>query len=301
MLAHLSSSVDYNDFIHSLPSEYSHLLSLCLSDSQYVSAVFKMIHLDVDSISDLLPLAYSHIGRATINQMEILRPFVLMLHSNCISIKRWCKSLTEKTVLAILIGCLPGEAPSSNHYDFISRIFNGFKYHSVYPPKRYGKPKSSKPKKNNKWENNRPGITEKAFDFYLNSDYDNNQVEFLLQQIFNKIAVEFSISHNLIDTSKSVCPSGDSSTFAFIHPVMVIEQSSVQKITITQIVYVAIVTRKPTGVMKTTDNATSTAVRLQQKKINQYPYCESCKTTEYGKSVYLKPKVKGYRSLAYFA
>lgn len=214
MLAHLPSSTDYNNFIHSLPSEYSNLLSCKLIDPQYASAIFKMTHLDVDSISDLLPLSYSHTGRLAVKQMEILRSFVLMLHFKCVSIKQWCKSLTDKPVRAILIGCLPGDAPSaSNHYNFISRLLGGFKYHSIYPPKRYGKPKDSKPKKNNKWEKNPPHITEQAFDFYLNSDYDNNRVEFLLQQIFDKIAVEFSVSHNLIDTSKLISASGDGSAF----------------------------------------------------------------------------------------
>lgn len=215
MLTHLSSYNDYIDFISSHFSFDSVDLDHSLDNDKYFNAFFKMVHLRVDDvIPSLLPL-YSHTGRPAQCQMEILRSFILMLHCDFVSIKKWVHELHNDSTLALLCGFDPQNIPSpSNHYDFITRIFSGFHHHSLFPSSKNSKPKvKNKPKKGEKLNNLSKFTSEDVVDFYLNGNNDNDRPELFLQQLFDILAVDFSLDHGLIDNNPSITASGDGSSF----------------------------------------------------------------------------------------
>lgn len=214
MLAHLSTYNNYIDFISShiffceIPSLYS------LDNEKYFKPFFKMVHLRVDDIIPILTGLYSHTGRPAKNQIEILRSFILMAHFNETRIKKWVQSLHDDPLIAILCGFEPNNIPAaSNHYDFINRIFGNFFHHNIYPPSRYHKPNTKqKPKKGEKLNNLDKFTTDDVVNFYLDGNDDNDRPELLLQQLFDILAVHFSVDNGLIENPSSIIASGDGSS-----------------------------------------------------------------------------------------
>lgn len=213
MLLHLSSYNEYILFVFHSHLFDDHFLESSLLDPFYFDALFKMVHLRVDDLIPLLSSAYSHTGRPASFQMEIFRSFILMAHFKVVSIKNWVKTLSHDPLLAFLCGFHPDHVPaSSNHYDFISRIFFHFAHHSLFMPCKNSKPKV-KLKKGEKYKPIRNFTTEQVVDFYLDGNNDDSRPELLLQQIFDIAAVQFSVDSHLIENTDNLTASGDGSAF----------------------------------------------------------------------------------------
>ena len=183
MLTHLSSYKDYLDSVFSYFSFDSDKTLDSLDHEKYFNAFFKMVHLRVDDVIPLLSNLYSHTGRPAIFQVEILISFILMSHFGFVSIKKWVKELRSDHMLAILCGFNPHHIPSSsNHYDFISRVFSNFFHHNLFPSLKNSKPKvKHKLKKGEKLNNVNKFTTEDVVDFYLDGHHDNDCPELFLQ------------------------------------------------------------------------------------------------------------------------
>ena len=206
----------YNDYINHLNSFYIsdyHLFEFSLLDDNFQSALFKMIWLDVDSISALLSPLYSKTGRPSKNQIQILRSFILMAHFRCFSIKNWVKKLKKQKALAVICGFDPEHVSSfSSHYDFIHRLYLKEKYKRsdfICDDKPYKKLNTKKkPSKGSKLENYNIRATDELFNIF--SSNDNPAIELeerILLKLFNTLAVNFSYNHGLID--KHITISGD--------------------------------------------------------------------------------------------
>lgn len=205
----------YNDFINHLITHYINNKSIfeyCLLDDDFQSALFKMIFLDVDSIIPLLSNLYSKTGRPAKNQIQILRSFILMTHYRSFSIKKWVRKLKKCRPLAALCGFDPSSVSSvSSHYDFINRLYLRKRYKRVdyiCSVKPYKVDKISKPDKGSNLVNFHSLATDELFNLYSdNNDFTEELEERILLQLFDKLAVNFSYTHNIID--KHITVSGD--------------------------------------------------------------------------------------------
>lgn len=171
-----------------------------------------MIALDVGSVISFMRNFYSPEGRPAIHQVEILRSLILMSHFRCLSPKKWAKRLRNDSVLAILSGFHPDHTPAfSSFYDFFNRFYL-FDDRScddfILEPKHFSCDRKNKPKNHSKLENFKPEDTKSLYDSYLNNiDHTEMLSERPLLYIFNKLGVEFSLNHMLIDNN--ITASGD--------------------------------------------------------------------------------------------
>lgn len=174
-----------------------------------------MIALDVDSVIDFISSFYSLTGRPACNQMAILRSFVLMPHFRCLSPKKWVIKLRNDKLLAIISGFHPDHIPSaSSFYDFFNRFYLNDIHHSsdfILEPRHFSYDKKNKPKNHSKLVNFSYDDTQSLYNLFLNNtDHTENLSERPLLYIFNRLGVEFSLSHHLIDSHITI--SGDGSS-----------------------------------------------------------------------------------------
>lgn len=214
MLSFLPDYRSYIDHLISYYDEYKSLFDYRLDNISFEKAVFKMIALDVDSVIDFMSSFYSHTGRPACNQMAILRSFVLMPHFHCLSPKKWVIKLHKDKLLAIISGFHPDHIPSfSSFYDFFNRFYFNDIHHIddfILEPRHFSYDRKNKPKNHSKLENFTCDDTQSLYDLYLNDiDHSHNLNERPLLYIFNKLAVEFSFHHHLIDNR--IIISGDGS------------------------------------------------------------------------------------------
>lgn len=209
MLKQLSTYQSYINFISEHFAENKERFSTQMNNSDYSKALFKMVWLDVDGISEFISSHYSLTGRPAIHQMEILRSLVLMSHFKCRSFKVWAKRLKEDPLLAILSGFEEDDTPSfSNFYDFVSRFYKEEKKKHILECEHF-KNTYSKPKgKNAKLVNHSKQTVDELSQKYMNG-HKENLAEDDLNILFNKLAVEFSLSKGLIE--KEMVLSGDGS------------------------------------------------------------------------------------------
>lgn len=160
MLAQLH---DYHFYIDSLSSFYANntmILDYRLNNHDFFIVFFKMVHLDIDSLIDLLPPFYSLTGRPVVYQIEILRSLILMTHFHYVSIKKWVAKLNNDKCLAALCGFNPSHISQFSFcYAIFSRFWNEDEKSHLLPSGLNSKPTGKKPKKNHKLVNHSSSIT----------------------------------------------------------------------------------------------------------------------------------------------
>lgn len=208
---------NYHSYIFHLISyydKYKTIFDYRLDNHSFHNALSKMIALDVDSIIPFMLDFYSPLGRPAIHQIEILRSLILMSHFRCLSPKKWVKKLHRDKLLAILSGFHPNHIPAfSSFYDFFNRFYLNDNLHFndyILEPKHFSFNRKNKPKNHSKLENLTKEDTHSLYQLYLNNvDHTDNLNERPLLYIFNRLGVEFSLSHHLIDNH--IIASGDGS------------------------------------------------------------------------------------------
>lgn len=206
--------------------EFKHQLKLfrdSLSDSDkkrlrspdFKSALFKVLHLDLDVIHDHIEKLYSSTGRPAEHQIEIFRSLLLMLHFGYTSIRKWKELLDSDSLYAALCGLFNGDSiPLGSYYDFMNRLYLDKEYNQLYSKDRYKKP-SKKLKKGEKLNNVQTGKTKELYEKYVNGASDDDRPEIILHKIFKALAIDTSDSLGLLD-SEGIIASGDGSA-AWVH------------------------------------------------------------------------------------
>lgn len=199
MLKFITLDDDYFNHLHfdffSLDDSQKHRLL----NPSFASALIKLHFLRVDLISDLLFSIYSSTGRPANDPAIYMRSFILMMHFGFTSIKSWVALISSDSLFQYLIGSssIPN---ASSHNDFINRLSNEHIHLSTLFPKDKNSSSKSKLKKGQKLENFTHEDTESLVDLYSSNLYcDQDRYSFILQSIFNSIAVIPSIDLGLID------------------------------------------------------------------------------------------------------
>ncbi|MGN1398456.1 MAG: hypothetical protein ACI4WG_00435 [Erysipelotrichaceae bacterium] len=202
MLKHLNSYSDYISHLNKMYQLYPDYFKYSISSPDYSKALFKMIFLDVDAVSDIFTPLYSPYGRPAVNQMEIFRSFILMAHFKCYSFKIWAKRLKTDKLLAIISGFDPDNTSAfSSFYDLAKRIYpydcGSHILETNHFHNSYSKPKG----KNQKLENFDKETVKSLVKIRTSDDYKEVLTEDNLLHLFNRLAVKFSKSKGLIDDS----------------------------------------------------------------------------------------------------
>lgn len=210
MLTNFTNYNQYISFISSTFIDNPDIFHSRLNDTLNSKALLRMIWIDINGAFEILKDSYSTTGRPAEQQAEILRSFILMPHFKYTSIKNWAARIKSDPFIAALIGSSPGNTPaSSNHYDFLNRfIFFEHEDDNILPKGYFSSPEF-KPKRNEKLNNINSNSVSELID-QLNSSDDFSRPEQLLQRLFNKIAVEFSLKHQLFDSSTVISGDGTS-------------------------------------------------------------------------------------------
>jgi hypothetical protein len=179
----------------------------------YSIALSKLYLLDLDLLKPILEPFYSQTGSPAKFQPEIFRSFVLMSELGEHSITKWVAKLKSDSLLCIMIGIPPDEVPDvGNHYGFINRLWlespevSKDRQDSLHPFKRKPRKKLGK---NQKQPPRHPGIIDKFVDLALEGKTFENRPEFLMQQVFSKVAVEPSAQAGLLGNINTPAVSGD--------------------------------------------------------------------------------------------
>ena len=91
---------------------------------EFAAAREKLRLLNLDPVMELLEPYYSPFGRPALNQTQILRSLILMLHQGFTGITAWVEKLNSDSLPALLIGCTPHSLPPlGSYYDFIDRLW----------------------------------------------------------------------------------------------------------------------------------------------------------------------------------
>ena len=166
---------------------------------EYQDAICKMLILDLDPLELVIAPLYPPIGKMADVQMEIYRSCVLMKHCE-IPLNNWVEKLENNPVLRIIAGFTEYNMPrTSSYYDFINRVVplderpitRAFKRK---PNKKLGKNQKLPPKN--------PNITSKLVDSIIKDEQRflrqlSRRLEWFLQKIFAKVAVQSSINMGL--------------------------------------------------------------------------------------------------------
>lgn len=179
------------------------------------SALKKLRRFRLDDANELISSAYSSTGRPALLQAELFRSFFLMLHLKETSVKNWAAILASDPLLLYLIGCTSSPPSASSHYDFINRFALDSYINELFPASKNRKSKPKiKPKKGEKLDNLQPLQVESLVDHYLTvgAPSERSRSSFLLQSLFNQLAVIPSQDFGLID-SHNLTLSGDGTAF----------------------------------------------------------------------------------------
>ena len=132
---------------------------------EFAAAREKLRLLNLDPVMELLEPYYSPFGRPAVNQTQILRSLILMLHQGFTGITAWVEKLNSDSLPALLIGCTPHSLPPlGSYYDFIDRLwlqdkqFQKSARKDLFPADKNRKP-ANKPGKGKKLPNRHPDIT----------------------------------------------------------------------------------------------------------------------------------------------
>lgn len=154
----------------------------------YAKLAEKLYQLDLDSIKSIVKPYYSPIGRPAINQPEIFRALVAMVHCKIPGITELVQTLRTQPVLAISCGFQPGKTPSVGvFYDLLNRFWpTEQKTKTLRKPK---KRKQKRPKFGSKLQPKNPGIIERLVEKAISGKQFKPRAEGILQQIFAQCAV----------------------------------------------------------------------------------------------------------------
>lgn len=211
MLTNISSNQDYLDFLN------SNFSSLSVSDikrysdnNKLKSILWQLRHLNLDPIHDILLSLYSNnFGRPAIDPSILIRSFILMLKLDYTSIDKWCSFLKSDSLYQYMIGT--SSPPSmATHYDFINRItFDNPDLSTLFPKGKNTKAVKASLVKNEKWDNFTGEDTRSLCAKYKDgADCDKDRVTFVLESIFNIVAVNHSIDLGLINKNGIFCGDG---------------------------------------------------------------------------------------------
>lgn len=193
------------------------LIPIYLSDKplveQYDKALSKLYSLDLDPIKTIIEGYYSHTGTPALNQPELLRSFILMSELRIHSIPKWVKKLRKNRILAIMVGLDPSEIPGvGSYYDLVNRLWlenPDVEYEFLHSTHSFIRKPHKKLKKNQKQPPRHPGIIQKFVDRALQGACFDSRPELLMQQIFDKVAVEPSAKAGILGNTKALSVSGD--------------------------------------------------------------------------------------------
>ena len=178
----------------------------------FVDTILKLSSLNLDPLYQKLLPHYSKTGRPAIHQPEIIRSLILMVDQHETSLTNWRAKVDSDDLLALLIGCVPGDTPPlGSYYDFINRFWLLDK--SIEREKRnrlytFNRKPVKKLEKNKKMPNKNPNVVAKIKKFFVRGKSFDKRPERLLQEVFSLIAVVPSIELGLIDT-EDLTVSGD--------------------------------------------------------------------------------------------
>lgn len=138
------------DFLTGLDDALSRLPKLTEDTDQ--AALFKVRHMNLDFSFEILKPLYSPAGRFALNQIEILRSLILMVHYRETSIVNWTRKTKQNACIAALCGFHHGTPPSaSSYYDFLNRIGAHCDSGRISLEGRFSKKNKPKLKKNEKY------------------------------------------------------------------------------------------------------------------------------------------------------
>ena len=216
MLTRVGSAADYAAFLENEKARLSFSDHKRLKkDNQLFSALWRFKKLDFSSAGSLiLPLYSQDGGRNAYDPAILFRSFLLMQRLKYSSIDKWVGRLESDPLLQYVIGTrnAPGLA---THYDFINRLM-GIDPHmdELYPKGYFNKENRAKLKKNEKWINYTDDDTRALKEKYLEgngAEHDATRKSYLIEQVFNIIAVNQSIKEGYIPADESLILSGDGS------------------------------------------------------------------------------------------
>lgn len=79
--------------------------------------------LNLDPVMEYLSAFYSHTGRTSKNQPQILCSLVLMILLGVTILTSWCQKLREDSLLTFLIGCAPDSlTPLVSYFGLMDRL-----------------------------------------------------------------------------------------------------------------------------------------------------------------------------------
>jgi len=112
----------HNDYRHFVFSSFKLYCKDPLLDNEYRNIILKLLIFNLDRLKDVIAHHYSYTGRAAIQQPEIFRILILMLHLKLTPIK-CIRKLKDNHVLRIACGLTLKQIPSvASLYNFIYRI-----------------------------------------------------------------------------------------------------------------------------------------------------------------------------------
>ena len=213
MLLNWQSHQEYCHFLHEAKVHFDHSQRSRLT-GEFAAAREKLRLLNLDPVMKLLQPCYPPLGRPAINQTQILRSLILMLHQGYVSIAAWVEKLKSDSLPAFLIGCTPHSLPPlGSYYDFIDRLWLQDKqfYKSgrkeCFPADKNRKP-AMKPGKGKKLPNRHPEITKIMANAAVSRDTFPFYYEKLLHEAFRVAAILPSIRRGLINKG-GITLSGD--------------------------------------------------------------------------------------------
>ena len=107
MLNYWQSHQEYLHFLHEAKIHFDSSQRTRLT-SEFASAREKLRILDLDPVMEHLAPFYSSTGRPALNQVQLIRSLVLMLHLGITSLSAWIHRLAADDLLAFLIGVIYG-------------------------------------------------------------------------------------------------------------------------------------------------------------------------------------------------
>lgn len=175
----------------------------------YAPLIKKLFILDFDPVKNILAPLYSPIGRPAVNQPELLRALVAMVHIKTHDPTKFLEVLKGSPVLAAICGFdsqLPG---IGTLYDFLNRLWL-----VPSPQKTIRKPLSRSrihPKSGTKLAPKHPGIVKRLVDKALMGRLINKRPEIILQRILKECAVKPSSALGLLGDLDSLAVAADGS------------------------------------------------------------------------------------------
>lgn len=213
MLNYWQSHQEYLHFLHEAKIHFDSSQRTRLT-SEFASAREKLRILDLDPVMEHLAPFYSSTGRPALNQVQLIRSLVLMLHLGITSLSAWIHRLAADDLLAFLIGCTPGSLPPlGSYYDFMDRLwlqdpqFEKLGRNDTFPAHRNKKP-GKKPGDGDKLPNRHTGITKIMAQQALSREEFPFHYEKLLQELFRLTALLPSMRSGLIPAD-GITLSGD--------------------------------------------------------------------------------------------